>query len=203
MKDYSEDSLKPQVNADGKVVDREVKEVARIETIKLRSEFDADDNLINQTEHYSQRKKRTSKKGWGRMYEMDYMAALDLMIENSKLTFKVFKHLLENSGKTNHIKPMTQKDIAEHFGKSAAAISPIMKFFREYEIICKVSDGLMINPFLCAKNGVSDEELYRIQDQWDSEIGYYGQEQLKATLDQDIRALKAEKAKRYERLNEN
>lgn len=201
MEDYIENNLKPQYNVDGKKIDAEVKGNARIETTKLMTEYDDDGNMINQHQIDTQRKKRNAKRGWGRIYEMDFMAAIDLMIENSKLTYKVFRHLLQNSGISNHVKPMTQADIAEHFGKSRQSISPIMKFFRDYELICKVSDGLMINPFLCAKNGISDEELSRLQYQWEDEIGYYGQERLKDTLAKDIASIKASKVKSFSRLH--
>ncbi len=201
MKDCSEDKLKPQQNADGKTVDVEVKTKARVETTKISIEYDGDGNVVTRQETNTQRKKRQAKRGWGRMYEMDFMAAINLMIENSKLTYQVFRHLLKNSGRNNHVKPMTQKDIAEHFRKSRQAISPIMKFFADYELVCKVSDGLMINPFLCVKNGTSDDEIARIQDQWEDEIGYYGMERLKDTLEDDIKAIKASKAKSFSRLH--
>ncbi len=153
--------------------------------------------------NHNEDKLEHSKRGWGRIYEMDFMSAVELMAENSKTTYRIFKYLLENAGKNNHVKHGHNKqvDIVRDIGVSKSTVSKVLKFLKSYEFVADVSDGLMINPFLCAKNGVDENDLYKIQMQWDDEIGYYGQERVKDGLKRDIEDIKRAKANSFSRLH--
>ena len=138
----------------------------------VEEEYDSETGEVVTSSEYKKYKK-TSKKGWAKMYPIDFSEAI--MSLKNKTSVDLYMWFIHNKmfKQDGSVKNFKIIDIAKNMDISRQAVSRALKDLEYNGLVAKIGNEWRYNPFIFLPSNTKDEDALYSQHIWEKEIGYY------------------------------